>query len=155
MIEIQMKESCPPLHESDIAKAEHRMGVTLPDDYRQFLLRHNGGRPDRNVFPVVGDPLNDTGIINWLYSIEDGDVYDLVGNAEIYKGRMPAELLPIGLDPFGNQICLALAGPNKGRVYFWDHEEEVGEDEKPTYENVYFIANSFTEMMDGLHKLVF
>jgi hypothetical protein len=152
--EIALEDSWPSIGPEDIARVERRRGIKLPDDYRLFLLRHNGGRPERDAFPIVGDPLSDGGLLDWLYCIHDGDQYDLVENATLYRGRMPPELLPIGEDPGSNQICLAVTGPSNGKVYFWDREEEAGEDEKPTYENIYFIANSFTEMIGGLYKFV-
>ncbi len=33
----------PPVSESDIVAFERRVGVALPDDYRQFLIEVNGG----------------------------------------------------------------------------------------------------------------
>ena len=64
--------------------------------------------------------------------------------------RMPEELVPIAHDPGGNQICIAVAGPKTGAVYFWDHEEEADDDETPGYDNVYLIANSFNEFLNSL-----
>lgn len=40
-----------------------------------------------------------------------------------------------------------------GKVYFWDHEgEEMDDDSPPTWDNVYLIANSFTEFLDNLEE---
>src|SRR5262245_37653867 len=33
-----------PLKTQDLIRLEERLGVSLPSDYRQFLLRFNGGR---------------------------------------------------------------------------------------------------------------
>ena len=56
--------------------------------------------------------------------------------------------MPIARDPGGNQILLAFAGPNEGKVYFWDHEEEPA---MPNYSNCHLIADSFREFIEGLH----
>ncbi len=50
-----MTEQGPPLDEKKIAPtAEKKMGIKLPEDYRQFLLKNNGGRPDPANFPIRG-----------------------------------------------------------------------------------------------------
>jgi hypothetical protein len=61
---------------------------------------------------------------------------------------MPRELLPIAHDGSGNVICLSRAGVNKHNVYYWDHDAEHS---SPTYDNVYFIAESFDAFLDGIH----
>lgn len=68
----------------------------------------------------------------------------------MYRGRIPPNLLPIAHDPFGNLICLSVAGQDRGKVYFWDHEVEVREGEIPSYRNVSFIADNFESFLDGL-----
>jgi hypothetical protein len=37
-------------------------------------------------------------------------------------------------------------------ILYWDHEEEADEGEEPTYDNVYLIANSFTDFINGLYE---
>ena len=44
-------------------------------------------------------------------------------------GRIPSDLLWIMDDPSGHAICLAIRGPYRGCVYFWDHECERGSGE--------------------------
>jgi hypothetical protein len=66
---------------------------------------------------------------------------------------VPAGFLPLAVDPGGNLICLVISGTNTGKVYFWDHEEEVEEGQQPGYSNVYLIANSFNEFLNSLTAL--
>jgi hypothetical protein len=90
--------------------------------------------------------------MNWFYCINPGDMYDLVANNhELLRSRMPPELIRIGEDPGGNQICLAIKGPKKGSVYFWDHENEAPDGEEPWYENVYLLADTFEKFVDSLY----
>jgi len=60
-------------------------------------------------------------------------------------------------DPFGNAICLGIAEKYRGRVYFWDHEnepdEELWDGEVDTAGNITLIANSFTDFVAGLQEL--
>ena len=59
-------------------------------------------------------------------------------------------------DPFGNAICLGIAGEYRGRIYFWDHEMEPDPGEwdgaVETAGNVQLLANSFGEFVAGLRR---
>jgi len=72
---------------------------------------------------------------------------DLFWNNKIYLSRIPRESITIATDPGGNQICYIVSGDNAGKIYFWDHEEEVKEGEKPGFENMTLIAESFEEFL--------
>ena len=53
--------------------------------------------------------------------------------------------------PGGNQICIAVTGEDKGKLFFWDHENERDLDKNPNdFGNVYLIANSFEEFVESL-----
>jgi hypothetical protein len=73
------------------------------------------------------------------------------------EDRIPDALIWIHDDPFGNAICLGVAGEHRGRIYFWHHENEPDPDgwdgAVETAGNVTLIANSFTDYVAGLHEL--
>jgi cell wall assembly regulator SMI1 len=140
----------PALSADALAEAEQRLGFIFPTDYREFLLRQNGGRPTPSEFAFTdpdGDPSDS--LVDFFYSIYDGTLNNLELKHRTFTlgERMPPNIVPIANDPFGNQICMSVAGDDVGRVYFWDHELETGE---PTYENMSLIANSFTEFLSSL-----
>lgn len=153
MTSVAIYESHSPLVEEDIAEVEQQLGVIFPPDYRAFLLAHNGGYPDPNVFPISGLQSDDHGILEWFFCIQAGDYNDLIRNTSTFRGRVPPNLIPIASDPGGNLICLSVTGRDVGTVYYWDHEEEVDEGEPPDYTNVYFIADSFSTLLDSLKAL--
>lgn len=43
-----------PLTAEELEKFEAHLQVQLPADYRQFLLKYNGGRPEPNLFTFQG-----------------------------------------------------------------------------------------------------
>lgn len=53
------------------------------------------------------------------------------------------EVLPVGRDPCANLICLAVAGKQAGRVFFYDHEEET----------LYPLARNFHQFVLGLKPI--
>lgn len=147
---VDIRRSFIPLDEADIAAIEQELAVQLPPDYRAFLLESNGGRPASNVFTYTRPDGPTAGIVDWFLGIHTGDNESLRRYVRRYKGRMPANLLPIAEDPFGNIICLAVTGDDTGRVYFWDHEYEASEGEPPATDNVYRIADSFSAFLASL-----
>ncbi|MBZ0320168.1 MAG: SMI1/KNR4 family protein [Anaerolineae bacterium] len=148
---VTIHESRPPITDADIQAVEQQLNIKFPDDYRRFLLAHNGGRPKLGVFLIPDDPIpNQSSILNWFYCIDPTDYnYDILRNAEIFKDRMPPEFIPIGEDPGGNQICLVISGEDKGMIFFWDHEQEMDEGEPPTYDNLFFIADNIDDLLNN------
>lgn len=152
MKKIDVTKSRAALSGPDISRVEKQLGVVLPDDYRKFLLQHNGGRPKLKVFPIYGDLADDQALLEHFYCISDGDEYDLARNEISLRGRLPKDMLAIGEDPGGNYICISLSNKDFGRIYYWDHEGEL-ENITTGQSNLYFVANSFGELLELLHEL--
>jgi hypothetical protein len=71
---------------------------------------------------------------------------------ETYDERIPSDLIPIAYDAFDNNICIGWTGERKGKVYFWDHEDEIDENGCLRYDDciVFLVANSLQEFLDSL-----
>ncbi|EEE35323.1 conserved hypothetical protein [Rhodobacteraceae bacterium KLH11] len=65
---------------------------------------------------------------------------------------MPSDFLPIASDFGGNKIVIAVSGQYYGRLFFWDHENEVDEGFIAGVENMSLIADSFSVFLSGLHE---
>jgi hypothetical protein len=140
------------LTETDIVQLEHQIGVHLPDEYRAFLLRFNGGKPSPYCFPIRGMPKNPYGVIREFYGIECPVLSsNLKWNCEVFWGDSPRDLLPIADTPGGNQLCLCLFGTDAGSIFLWDY---YGAPRNPlSREGTFFVARSFQELIDGLFRL--
>jgi hypothetical protein len=140
-----VEDKSPPAPENELAAFETAIGQALPDDYRYFLANCNGG--------YLGGRFG----INVVGGLRPEADYSLIENSNIYGDRIPASLMWIMDDPFGNAICLGLEGEHLGKVYHWDHENEpVGEDwdgDVETAGNVTLLANSFSEFVADLQDL--
>lgn len=131
-------------------------GTSLPQEYIDYLLQYNGGIPTYRRHYDFIEPIDETetgGGVSWFYALYDGDVENIKKNYRYLDNRMPKDLFPIAGDPCGNDICIAISGPNYGKVYFWDHENEAPDGQEPWYDNVYLIANSFREFIDKLYEV--
>lgn len=154
-MELEITPIAGSISESAIRDFEENIGMPFPPDYREFMLKYNGGDPLKCVFKFqdATGPYSDS-IIRYFFAFSDDYNESIKHNHEIYTlaDRVPKNILPIAEDPGGNIVCLSLAGDDVGKVYFWDHEQEGLTEASSTYENLELIANSFTEFVDGLEE---
>lgn len=137
-----IEDSYAPLRPQTLDRFEQLLEVKLPEQYRQFLLQSNGGRPRLNGFRVAqGDRASDE-MLDYFLGIAKGEEDDIVTSLQRYADRLAPGLLPIAYDAFGNLICLGLMQPFAGQVFFWDHELEP-ENGHPDLSNVALVALSF------------
>jgi hypothetical protein len=136
--------------DAEIGAFSNSIGGTLPDDYKSFLKNENGGRPKPKGFSYSTlDGRVEDGAVHYFFALYRERVGSLQKSFARFKKRMPAGYLPIGIDAFGNLIVLKTVPAEPGKIYFWDHEME--DDEKPpTLENMFLIANSFSEFVENL-----
>jgi hypothetical protein len=67
---------------------------------------------------------------------------------------LPADLLPIAFDAGSNQVLLGISGMRKGKVYYWAMDFAPVEDlPEPTYDNIAFVADSFTDFLKKLRPM--
>lgn len=155
-MKVTLIDQGPKLTEQDIAKFEQRLGVSLPLEYRDFLLLNNGGylRPEGifKIYSLLKIHIN-TSVMTSFLSIKSGDENSFDTYLMILSGRVPPAYFPIGHDGFGNVICIEHKGHNKGKLFWWNHEEEeMNPKKKATYRNIYFLANSFNEFISSLEE---
>ena len=138
------KPNNPPLPVplAEIAEIEKKLGVALPQEYRQFLLEVGGLLfHGTNVRPIeIREGWGDLEIVNtFIGSSKEG--LGLLWTIEATEDRLPKELIPIGEDPFGKLHCLAVRGNHLGKIYFCYHDEE------PSWENISLVAESFADFI--------
>jgi hypothetical protein len=151
----QVTDTLGPLDPEAIREAERQIGVPLPQAYKQFLLKYNGGRPEPAAFRITwsGQEWADdwsVDTVHMLLGLRPGDEADFLTDFESYQGRIPNDTVPIGYDPGGNLLLLGVRGRNTGKVFFWMQDYEVEEGQTPDYSNVGFVASSFSEFLDSL-----
>jgi hypothetical protein len=120
---ITIRESGPQLTDERIASFEGELGVSLPEQYRRFLLKTNGGRfspPGTYAVDVEGAP-GGSADVGDFFGIDDAvESCDLSWNRSTLSERIPDELLPIACDSGGSVFCLSLQGPDRGAVLYCD-----------------------------------
>ena len=164
-------DAFPPATEQEILAVEQLVGASLPADYRKFLMSVNGGaiNPDvvEDVCINIGEPFlgnaKPRGAIqglNYLYTLS-ADTLNKFGMGNVltfkwmygsYKGKRfdyphtPEDFIPIGNTPVeSGQIVLGIRGEHRGKVAMFEYM-----DFETPLEDVFHIADSFDEFLDGL-----
>ena len=114
----------PRLAEADLAGVEAALGVSLPAEYRAFLLERNGGAPKPNVLSLGG---GDEASVEWFYSIgTKRPERDLVRMTAHFRDELglPKRFLPVALAEPDDLLLLTVGGKSAGRVSLWSIIEE-------------------------------
>lgn len=98
-----------------INELEGKYGISLPFEYRAFLLKYNGGLTPETTFKIR-KVSSDIRAFYGLGSVE----YNL--NLMDLDDWIHRHLFPIACDSFGNFVVLGLHGDAAEKVYFEDHE---------------------------------
>jgi hypothetical protein len=150
--ELILEDVGPLLNKEELKKVEEQYRLRLPKDYKEFLLKNNGGKPDRLYFRLDGKKAF-TEAIHYFLSISDDPDLSFSKYYERYHeaDRLRKDLIPIAFDAGGNLVALCLKGSDRGRVYFWDHEAET-DGRGARGENLRLIADTFEEFLEGLSE---
>lgn len=127
------------ISQGDISEFENKYEVSLPQEYKDFLLQTNGGRPEPDFFPFSDDGF----VVTWFYNLKNGKhllelTLELLWIAEQI---VPRTLIPIARDQGGDLVCISLNEEEYGKIYMWFGST----DSDPV-----FLAESFTEFIDAL-----
>lgn len=112
--------------------------VVLPELYRKFLIKYNGGETPNTYF--TNDIVNTD--VRAFYGVKVNGEYDFYKSCKKSKWKkyLKDGMLQIAVNCFGDDILLCVMGKNQGKVYFKYH------DEPKDYE---LMANSFIEFINN------
>ena len=124
-----------------IQSVEALLGADLPTRYRTFLSHPFSQPAQLLIFPSDGREFT----VQDFLRLDDGagylqldSVYERVGHA------LPKGLIPFASDIAGDFYCIVLSGAKAGRIVWWDHERDVGDD------HVEDVAASLDDFMSSL-----
>ena len=134
-----------------IKETEEKIGHKFPDDYKEFLLKTNGGQfmllTDEDVHDFYVDPIDEENIcIDSFYGVgEEACNYLVIFNQE-YGDEAEGGILIGGTISHGFMVYDYLGNlEGKKAIYFWD---SCGAYETSKDGNVYFVANDFNELLN-------
>lgn len=153
---VELTLDTQPATEEAVVALEKLIGSRLPEDYRRFMLRYNGGTPEPATFHFVEKPYGEStsDAVRAFLSLGDPEYYGLDNSLHTYTDRIPQGTIPIADDDGGNLVLLGVSGTDdagqaiRGKVYYWFHELEP--QDPLDWSNVSPIADSFDAFMRAL-----
>jgi cell wall assembly regulator SMI1 len=135
----------PPTSEEAIADYEKELDFRLPEEYRQFLLKCNGGdSPNRGKFAytlINGSNMRSNFETFFGLGLEKNhlDIRQNQRTQQRLQGQ-PSYFFIIGY-ALGSIVGIGISEDTFGKIYVW--ENTVSDD-------IIFVANSFNEFLDML-----
>ena len=137
------------ISESELNKIASEIGLEFPADYKDFLLKYNGGSPEPDAIPIK-EHEEEVGTIQLFFGIDrEIESSCLKWVYDELKDRIPDSYLPIACSDTGDIFCLVLSKNQYGSVVFWDAIDETSKD---SLDNVYEVADSFTQLLELLFE---
>ena len=138
----ELVDSFDPVSEADVAGFERDLEIKLPQDYREFLVRTNGG--------CFRDEVHDGHLagVESLFGLPQLVLRNYFSDLR----RMPYfdddnTLLRVGSNGLGDQLLLKIRGAEFGCVWIYKRDfPTLNDDEEP----LYHVADSFSEFLAKL-----
>lgn len=112
---------------------EKERGISIPKELKTFIMKTNAATPSKYNFVAGGVER----VLGAILSFNKGES-DTDSAFTAFRVIKEKELIPFGIDPFGNYICYSL---KDSKIVFWDHETD----------NVTTIADNLTVFLDSLY----
>jgi hypothetical protein len=151
-VKIEIRDDRPPVSAERLAEAEARLveiGTRLPPSYKAFLAEQDGGKPVRDTFSFQQHDRVQHDFVRLFFGIAESPNGDLVTEANLARDRLPADVLPIATDNFGNLVVLDGRDGRDGPVLFWDHEFQS---DPPSEDDLFFVAPDFETFLASLEE---
>ena len=152
-----LERTFPPATDDEIRAAEALFGQAFPEDYRAFLRSFNGIQSISATAMVNLEVAMKTRTgqedepwaIHTLYTLSKTAEphYQLLTHQRAYafNQRVPRRYIIIGRTFGMDQLCLSLAVPDCGHVYFWCPYDFPPGPYEPTTDQLWSVAKSFRE----------
>ena len=138
------------LKEQDIVQLEEKTEIRLPKQYRDFLLKYNGGVPALSQF-TTRSGRETTGVKKFLplANIKDDNLLEEIEGIT-QAGQIPSNLIPVAVTYGDERVVISHSGSDVGKVYYWSWDMEPERAHKPSYKYIFPVADSFNEFFEGL-----
>lgn len=152
MTNLILEESKDSISVIDLNMFMEEFNLKLPESYIEFILKNNGGYPDKSIF--YSENLDLKFDIDFFYSINSSyyvknvleslddlvTVNEMINNYQIEEKELESFLYPFGQNSGGTTYCISMREIDFGSIllHYWDGSD------------LQFITNSFTDFINRL-----
>lgn len=126
---------------------EESLGVKLPEEYKRFMLKYNGGVPKVESAGTKIQGTSENMVLQYLMGHKVNKKLSILRWNEEYKDEIGDEVIVIGMD-MGGGIVLLNCEKNTGEVMYYD--DAYGLEETTEEINTYEVAGNFEEFVEKL-----
>ena len=111
--------------EEKVSRLQDRYGIILPQQYRNFLWKYNGGETPETTFRLARVSSDLTG----FFGLEVTDVYfqlEHYFHQEELAAFVSEGIFPIGKNSFGDLLFIGVQGELSGAILFRCHDRAKG-----------------------------
>jgi len=120
-----LEDTHQQLTPTQIQVFETEFNLKLPEDYKKFILKHNGGYPLENVFE--NEQEEEFGIDSFFsirndFTLGSEGVMSskfIIDTHQIIEQNIPNNLYPFGNTPGNHTYCISLAKQDYGNIYIY------------------------------------
>ncbi|MGI2030413.1 SMI1/KNR4 family protein [Endozoicomonas sp. ALE010] len=150
--------------EEAVVGFEARLGISLPEDYKEFIRSYHAGyfgeRSSFKLGHITKEQTKQYGSVrmSWMYGFTSHVGYNIVESHPSYDLGEPwnKNYLEIGADEGGNSVFIGLSRENYGHIFWIDHEydytDDPNEDEPRGEKDMVHLADSFTQWVSSFKE---
>lgn len=124
-------------------KFQSKLDFKLPKEYKDFLLKYNGGTPEPNIYENKNISIS----VQYFYGIDDDLFSSIENKIKVMINRMPDAVIPIAEFEGGDVACLVLSKEKYGEIFLWEHDKECEEFYAKNINSMKRIAKSFNNFL--------
>ena len=110
--------------EEHITQLEKQYNIVLPEEYKRFLLKYNGGETPNTKFRINKVSSG----VRAFYGLGNADKYynfqKLIDNMNILEDYIEDDMLPIATTDYGDDIVIGIGKEESGSIFFKYHDRE-------------------------------
>ena len=108
--------------EEHITQLEKQYKIVLPEEYKRFLLKYNGGETPDTKFRINKVSSD----VRAFYGLGNADKYynfqKLIDNMNILEDYIEDDMLPIATTDYGDVITIGIGKEENGCIFFKYHD---------------------------------
>ena len=130
---------------NQISDFENKLGIELPNDFKEVVRNQDGGTPELPALDFCG--MSEKVFSGLIPLLEPNDYSEsIIETIKSYETPFPDGIIPFGQDPFGNLYCFDYRNKSLPTIVYWDHEMEMNENNQ-----FCLVAETFTDLLNMLY----
>ena len=110
--------------EIEVKELEETYNIVLPEVYKKFIYKYNGGRTPETEFRLNRVSSDIEGFYGFGNADPDYHV-DCLKSSPKWNEWMRSKMFPIATNVFGDYIMISVDGESRGRIYFCYHDKPL------------------------------